>query len=184
MPEIVDLRDLVPDDIVFVLPGDREYRIPGDIDVDNAFRLLKLLVDLTESQAVEAAAKRRVDRTAADSEATVDEIEDAEAELAEALEQSGAGAERAGEELRRVLLELLQIRQPDLDRLPFGIVACQHVTGELLRRIGLLTDDAPAEAAAAESGRDPTRRRPNAARSGRSSGSTRSSTSSASTRKR
>lgn len=184
MPEIVDLRDLVPDDIVFVLPGDREYRIPGDIDVDNAFRLLKLLVDLTEAQAGEAAAKRRVERTtAADSEATVDEIEDAEAELAEALEHSGAGAERAGEELRRVLLELLQIRQPEIDRLPFGIVACQHVTGEVLRRIGLLTDEDPV-AAAEESGRDPTRRRPNAARSGRSSGSTRSSTSSASTRKR
>ena len=183
MPEIVDLRDLVPDDIVFVLPGDREYRIPGDIDVDNAFRLLKLLVDLTEAQASEAAAKRRVDRTAADTEATVDEIEAAEAELAEALEQSGAGAERAGEELRRVLLELLQIRQPDLDRLPFGIVACQHVTGEVLRRIGLLTEEEK-DAEAEGSGRDPTRRRPNAARSGRSNGSTRSSTSSASTRKR
>lgn len=183
MPEIVDLRDLVPDDIVFVLPGDREYRIPGDIDVDNAFRLLKLLVDLTEAQAGEAAAKRRVERTtAADSEATVDEIEDAEAELAEALEHSGAGAERAGEELRRVLLELLQIRQPEIDRLPFGIVACQHVTGEVLRRIGLLADEEPASEAG--SGRDPTRRRPNAARSGRSNGSTRSSTSSASTRKR
>lgn len=182
MPEIVDLRDLVPDDIVFVLPGDREYRIPGDIDVDNAFRLLKLLVDLTEAQAVEAAARRRVERTAADKDATVDEVEDAEAELAEALERSGAGAERAGEELRRVLLELLKIRQPDLDRLPFGIVACQHVTGEVLRRIGLLADEEPASEAG--SGRDPTRRRPNAARSGRSNGSTRSSTSSASTRKR
>lgn len=180
MPEIVDLRELVPDDIVFVLPGDREYRIPGDIDVDSAFRLLKLLVDLTEAQAAEAAAKRRLER--AETDGAVDEIEDAEAELAEALETSGQGAERAGQELRRVLLELLQIRQPDLDRLPFGIVACQHVTGEVLRRIGLIAEETDADEA--QTGRDPTRRRPNANGSRtRSSGSTRSSRSSGSTRK-
>jgi hypothetical protein len=41
MPQIVELDDLVPDDVVFRY-RDKEHSIPGDIDVETTFRLLKL----------------------------------------------------------------------------------------------------------------------------------------------
>jgi hypothetical protein len=49
MPQIVELDELVPDDVVFRYKG-TDYPIPGDIDVETTFRLLKLFQRAAEAE--------------------------------------------------------------------------------------------------------------------------------------
>jgi hypothetical protein len=63
LPQIVELDELVPDDIVFRFRGS-EHSIPGDIDVETTFRLLKLFkraAEVEESGDLDASEKVNVE---------------------------------------------------------------------------------------------------------------------------
>lgn len=98
------------------------------------------------------------------------------AELFERTENANGNAGEVGLEILRELdkqmLHLLQMRRPDLDASPFGVIGVQHVVAELLQAYNFAAVEDEAE----EDPENP----PSATRSKRSSGSRSSSTSSGS----
>lgn len=114
MAQIVDLDVLVPEDVTFRFRGG-DYTIPGDIDVEDTFRLLRLFNRSGELE---------------DTVASLDEREQIE------------------KEIRDALLDIFRQRDPDLAKLPFGVMALRHVLLEVLKAIGL-------EFVPAEGGADP-----------------------------
>jgi hypothetical protein len=117
MARIIELDALVPDDVVFQLNG-KKYAVPGDPDVEMILRLIKL--------------SARV----GDADNTV-----AKAGTPAAMAKAQKTQEDAATELRDELLGLFQVRQPDMERLPFGMIALQHVLAELFREVGLVSDE-------------------------------------------
>lgn len=110
MTRIVDLDALVPEDIEFQFRGEK-YLIPGDIQMEDTFKLVRLY---------EAA-------VAADAGA-IDE------------------RERANLATKAALDELFRVRQPDIQELPFGVMAYRHILAEVLELLGFqIVDETPPE---------------------------------------
>lgn len=107
MTEIVNLDDLVPPDVEIGYRG-KKYIIDGDTSVDDVFRLFSLYRELAEAQSLEG-----------------DGIEQSDAVK--------AAFARVGEHV----LALLQTRQPDLDKLPFGMRGLMEVIKIVLAKLGL-----------------------------------------------
>jgi hypothetical protein len=97
--EIVDLDAVVPEDIVFKLAG-KQYPIPGDLETEQVFKLMRLFAGLKVSGNL-------------------------------------AGVERSAKQLEAGLLDLFQVRQPDLERLPFGATSLRTVTVRVLQLLGV-----------------------------------------------
>ena len=116
MAKLIDLDPLVPDDIEFRYQGE-SYFVRGDITVERALRLLKLLGDLDEPAPPHDAPKK-----------DLDEYEDRQGKSLLALEQE--------------LLDLFQERQPELEELPVGIRGVAEVTIALLTALGVVQEKA------------------------------------------
>jgi len=142
MPKIVKLAELLPEDIVFELPGGGRYTFPGDPPL----QLVLKIASIFERAQVQG---------------------DGDAEAAE----DGTALEML-QELDDELVTLLRMRDDSISESPFGVMGAQHVVAELLAAYNFGAEDADAE--------DPPKA-PNRA-SRRSSGSGRSSSSSASRR--
>jgi hypothetical protein len=84
-----------------------EYHVPGDLDTETVFKIFQHLKGLT--------GLRGDDGKAADDEAI----------------------RRASDNLRKILLDVFRIRQPDLETLPFGTRSQAIITERLLSLIGL-----------------------------------------------
>jgi hypothetical protein len=108
--QIRDLRALVPEDVVFQFPNGT-YAIPGDLDVETTFELLALLQELGEADTAEGNGSQDLEKIRA-----------------------------VSQKLSAMLLRLFQIRQPELEALPFGLVGLRLVTAEILKTIGLLVE--------------------------------------------
>lgn len=117
MGRLVDLDALIPEDVTFAFRGD-EYKIPGDIPVENMLRLIRAVGELER-----------------DAEGEGWDPQDAFEQDAEALLKLGAE-----------LLALFQIRHPDMQTLPFtGGAALRVIVGELLRVMGVVAGEEPDE---------------------------------------
>jgi len=129
MAKIVKLDDLLPEDIIFELPGGARYTFPGDPPLALVLKIASLF------------------------------------ERAEASDdQQGVGLETL-QELDAEILGLLRMRDPDIERSPFGVIGVQHVVGRLLDAYHFGVEETDDEA-------DPPAAQPR--RSKRSSGSGRS----------
>lgn len=112
--KVIDLRDFIPTDIIFILPGDEEYAIPGDVDNKTAWELYGLLLDAAKIPDVmidEPGARR-----------TLEAVQKIDARMQE------------------ILLGLFQQRHPDLTAVPGGAKASRVYAHTLLTTIGFLSD--------------------------------------------
>lgn len=141
MPEIRDLDDLVPEDVEYRYRG-KTYTLPGDIDVEHTYRLVKLLGKSGELEAAQFAGE------------TVFE-EKPILEARQALD----------EQVANELLELFQQSDPELAALPFGVTAMRFVLVDVLKALGFefvpVEDEArpPARSPAKRSGQSKSSRR-------------------------
>jgi hypothetical protein len=144
--QIRELDAVLPEDVEYHYQG-KTYTLPGDIDVEHTYELLDLL---QKAGAIE-----------------------------DAVEKSGTvdfDIKRENDtKIRDALLALFRQRDPDLERLPFGVMGLRHVLTDVLVSIGF--EFVPA------GGADPPRRTASV-KSKRSSSSRRSSNSSASRTKK
>lgn len=146
MARIIDLKPFVPEDIQIVYEGET-YLIPGDLSTAVVFRLVSLYEQLGELE-------KEID--------------------------AGEGPDRAEQSqivlgAQQQLLELLRIRQPDLEAFPFGFASWARLLTALLEEYGIVSRDVEPDPDEEEGGQSPPVSR-------RSSGSPRSSRSSASPR--
>lgn len=120
MAEVVNLDEILPDSIELVWKG-QTYVLPGDIDVETTFELQQLLVDLGRAEEATLAADPESD----------------ERQEAVDLQRS------VSLKIEKVLLRLLQVNHPELEKLPFGIAGFQYVLGLVFAKLGFLTEDEP-----------------------------------------
>jgi hypothetical protein len=100
MPRIIDLDALVPEDLEFRYRGE-SYLVPGDIDGEAAWGLVKLYQEGLAAQ------------------------------------EKGSSEQQAADALiQQALLALFRVRQPDLERLPFGLRGSAVVLAEVLVLLG------------------------------------------------
>jgi len=150
MARIVNMGPVLPEDIDFRFPdgkgGTTSYIVPGDPPMDLILKIAHLN-DAAEGVELPVGAKAL---TKAQKEEALDRL------MIEKLD-----------ELDAEVLHLLRIRQPDLDRSPFGPVAVQHFVAVLLEQFKELAGEADED-------EDPTKAKGKAApkpRPTRSSGS-------------
>lgn len=148
MARIVKMAELLPEDIVFDFGGDRRYTVPGDAPLELILKIAQLHEKASNAE----------------------QIAGGDEAMAEAI-----GLE-ALQELDDQALYLLRMRDPELERSPFGVVGIQHFIAELLKQYGFIV--------AVEDGGEPDPRKPGAGgkRSRSSTGSRSSSKSSGSRR--
>jgi hypothetical protein len=107
--EIVNLDELIPDDLT-IRVGGQDYELPGDIDTETTFKLDKLMRKLGEAETKVASA----------------DVTDEDRETAEKLTL----------EAQEIVLELFRIKQPDMEKLPFGARGFSQVLARILMRLG------------------------------------------------
>lgn len=105
MVQVVDLDELLPEDITVRVRG-TGYQLPGDMDVEQVFRLFELYLALSKI-----------------------ESDDPAAMFAEVKGRFG--------DINAELLDLFKIRQPDLEKLPFGIRGIGAMLRLVLEQLGL-----------------------------------------------
>jgi len=137
MPQIVDLDALVPEEIIFKYAG-KEYRLPGDIDVETTFTIQQLIVELSQSEQGVLRAQ----------------LERAQAVKSQAITRAERGLSQAMETQKRVtakteneILQLFKVNHPDLEKLPFGSTGFGVVLTHVLAMLGFsgTGDEEPAE---------------------------------------
>lgn len=115
MAQITNLNELVPEDIVFVYGAEStEYTVPGDLDGETVFKLFRMFGSL--------------------------------AQIMQAPEGTlqPAKVNKLARDVDKTLLELFQIRHPELERLPFGFKSMPIVIRTILSHLGLGPGNSPA----------------------------------------
>lgn len=134
MARIVNIGAVLPEDIQFVLPDGRKYVVPGDVQLDVMLNIARLC-DEAQAQAEDA-----------------ENNEGREAAYVSALER-----------LDEEIVGLLQVRNPDVTRNPFGLLGTVEFIEALFREYGTMAGEDPTKGA--------TETKPPAKRSKRSNGS-------------
>ena len=119
MAQITNLNELVPEDIVFQYGNPPvEYVVPGDLDGETVFKLFRMFGSLAELMG-----------------ANVDDAA-----------KTSRHVNRLSREVDATLLALFQIRQPDLEKLPFGFKSMPIVIRTIMQHLGLGVADDPSPA--------------------------------------
>lgn len=118
---IINLADVVPgiEDTTFKMPDGTELVVPGDLSTETTFELLALFEDLIKFQ--EDASKQVATKKA--SAAVVSKVR--------------ADLKTVTDKIDALLLGIFQIRQPDLEKLPFGSKSQNYVLGAIFETVGL-----------------------------------------------
>lgn len=118
MANIIQLDSLVPEDLEFTYRGE-SYVIPGDLDGETVLKLFRMFGQLAQL-------------------------------MAKAGEDPGTetDARKAATEMRRIsadvdktLLELFRLRQPGIEKLPFGVKTMPIVIKTILEHLGLGSEE-------------------------------------------
>jgi hypothetical protein len=124
--DVVRLDELVPEDIEFEHEG-TTYSIPGDLGTEQRFRFGRLFRDLAIVEAESISAQ--LDLQAADTAAKVKRAK-------VVLDKAEAAHLKVSLAMEAALLETMQIRQPELKKLPMGTEGTQTVLLLVLARLG------------------------------------------------
>jgi hypothetical protein len=143
--EIVDLDKILPQDIEFVFDGEKFCLSGKNIRFEQALLLGRLMTELGAA------------------EAKVQDIDKP------ATRKDWDEVERVTKEVEAILLELFQVRHPDLERLPFGAQAFSHVLARVLVAINYAAAVEDAAAANPPSNRATRRKKSPRSNSSRSS---------------
>jgi hypothetical protein len=123
MAQITNLNELVPEDLVFVYGNPPvEYEIPGDLSGEIVFKLFRMFGDLSVLMR---------DAETLDEDAKVKDVR--------------ARVTRLSAQVDKTLLELFQIRTPDMTELPFGSRSMPIIIRDILRHLGLGVADTDAD---------------------------------------